>query len=662
MSYLYGAVILLEPGEPPEMDRHNLETMRSLGMNTAVIWPPVFYRPDKQYHFDRQRQFLDEAAKQQMQVIVELTGQVANLEYLPDSEYRDDYAVLNFDGTAAKMQNGLGELNYHHPAVKRKLKKFFTAAVTALKDHPALFAWDIWNETHFLSFDPYTLKHFRQWAKAKYKTVEAINFYWKKSYQTFSDIVFDQVTWAAIAPDVDWEEFRVQNLAGIAADWCQTVKQLDPKHPVIADNVMSNAVWSECARGTDDWLLAKSADVFGISFYPKTGGRLLKDNTPALRLMTFAGAMAAGGGEFVISELQSHYYSELFVAERVTPGEIICWCLEALTRNCRGIVFWKWAPFVSGFQVGGRGLVLADGSLSKRAEAAGEIGRLLEREPQLGEARVRLRAAILYDRQSKFMVKAINNRIRHLIGDDQVVKAMTKVYESTFERNIAVGFTTPETLKNEHDLQVLFLPCQLNLDAATAQALANFVRRGGTLVANYPFGDIDEYGRLYRNLPGGPLQPLLGAKHLDNLVVNGLEIQELELAPGAEILSSVKDYPLLFCRRHDRGKIIYCAGSLWTQTGFDGCIDRIFEVLLADRPDLITLNADCHVERMHHVDGDFLLVANYQNSPCVNVELDQTYQVKHLYGNGKLMLDGGKLSIIDAQMELLQLLPREAQS
>jgi len=662
MSYMYGAVILLEQNEPAEIDRRNLETMRSLSMNTAVIWPPVFYQPDGQPNFDRQRQFLDEAAKQQMQVIVELTGQVANLEYLPDSEYRDDYAVLNFDGTPAKMQNGLGELNYNHPAVKRKLKRFFAAAVNALKDHPALYAWDIWNETHFLSYDPYTLKRFQQWTEAKYKTVEAVNFYWKKSYRKFSDIAFDQVTWASILPEVDWEEFRVRNLAEIAGEWYDLVKKLDPAHPVIADNVMSNVVWSECSRGADDWLLAETVDTFGISFYPKTGGRLLKDNSPALRSMTFAGAMAAGGGSFVISELQSHYYSELFPAERVAPEELAAWCLESLTRNCRGIVFWKWAPFVSGFQVGGRGLVLADGSLSKRAVATRGIGQLLAQEPQLGEAQVELKVAILYDRQSKFTVKAVNNRVRHITGDDQAVKAMTKVYENAYRRNIAVGFTTPETLKNERNWQVLFLPYQLNLDAETARTLENFIRDGGTVVANYPFGDIDENGRLYRNLPGGPLQPLLGAKHLDNLVVDGREIQELELAPGAEILRRTGGYPLLFCRRHGQGKIIYGAASLWAQDNFDDCIEQIFTVLSADRPRLLTVKADCHVERMRHRDGDFLLIANYENLPCVNVELDQPCTVRPLYGSGKLVLDGKRLSITNAQTELVRLLPLEAQS
>ncbi len=639
-EFRYGAVVLLSEDDTPESLLATCRGMSSLSMNTVVIWPPVFYH-DGERDYTIQKMMLDAAGQCGMQVIIELTGQVSNLEYLPDCRYRDEFAVKNPDGTSALMQNGLGELNYNHPGVKKELRSFFRETVAALKDHPVLLAWDLWNETHFKSYDRLTVLAFQEFLQNKYRDIAELNRFWHKSYSNFNEIRLDPVTWASIVPDTDWEEFRTDNLAAILKEWADIVKSFDSGHPVIADNVMSNVVWSEFDRGTDDWKVAKAVDYFGISFYPKTGGRLLKINEPWLRSMTFAGAAAAGGGEFMISELQSHYYSEIFTAERVAPDELISWNLEALFQNCRGSVYWKYEPFKSGFQLGGRGLVLADGTFSKRAHAAAEFGEFIRKYPDAGRLRSVKKAAMLYDRHNNFAIKAVNNRVRHLIGEDQAVRAGYEVYRTAYDCNVQMAIVTPADDFSTYEL--LVLPYQMTISETLAAKLAEFMERGGRVAAAYPFGDISEKGTLYADLPGGPANRFIGARMVDCVAdtVDGqaVEVQELETA-GEVIKHTDGGLPYILRRKCGNGEFYYCSGN-----GTEDYYRRLFTGLNA-------FEADSHIEYARGESAEYLLVANYENQADCRVG-NATGFVK-IFGEGELIVSNDEIIIRGAKNCVLQ--------
>ncbi len=659
-EFLHGAVLLLEEDETRKGVERKCDGMRRLGMNTAVLWPPCFYKNGKR-DYSVQKMVLDCAEKAGLKVIVELTGQVSNLEYLPDCDWKDEYAVLNPDGTPARMQNGLGETNYNHPEVKRILHRFLTETLETFRNHPALLAWDVWNETHFKSYDSFTMKEFRQWLERKYGTIERLNTVWKKSYTAFDQIRMDPITWASIGPDCDWEEFRTDNLAAIAAEWTRIVRETDPDHPVIADNVMSNAVWSEFDRGTDDWKLAEQIDLLGLSFYPKTGGRLLKVNESWLRRLTFAGAFSAGNGKFLISEMQSHCYSEIFTAERVAPDELLDWNLEALFEGSQGTVYWKWEPFKAGFQLGGRGLVLADGSFSKRAAAVAEFSRLLADYPDLASLTPAKRAALLYDRTSNFTVKAINNRIRGIIGDDQCAQARFGVAMSAAERNLPLAVRTPDQIRRGglDGISLLFLPCQLVMDPPLAEELIRFLEAGGTIAANWPCGDISSDGRLAEDLPGGPLASLFHARQTDNLqdTFHGepVEIQKLELLSSETevLLRSDSGLPLVLKTRRGKGVFLYFASALWIDRFLHNrraCADAFWSLLPADSA---PVKADVPILCASGEEYDYVLVNNIEQRPECVLETDR--ETEQIFGAGTLLTKNGQRILAGARHAILRM-------
>ena len=158
--------------------------------------------------------------------------------------------------------------------------------------------------------------------------------------------------------------------------------------------------------------------------------------------------------------------------------------------------------------------------------------------------------------------------------------------------------------------RALFLPYQIRLDAPTAAAVRDFVAAGGTLVADAPCGAIDAGGLLYRDLPGGPLNEMLGAKLEDNLEIPAgapvewpgrgkaalaaaVEAEQLALPPDASLLASAGGVPLIYRRPWGRGAVVYAATPLWTaaDAGAPFLADALLGALVAADPALRPLAA-----------------------------------------------------------------------
>ncbi len=663
MSITYGTVFLLDRDASDEhVDKH-FAKMTELGLNTIVIWPPLFYENGEMY-FDKHLKAMNIAGKHGLELVIELTGQVPNLEFWPDCMYDEDVMVQDHDGSVVHGQNGLGELNFNHPRVQQRLREFIHACANTYKNHHVLKAWDVWNETHFKSFDPYTMKKFHSWLEKKYCSIGELNRVWSKSYTNFDQIYVDPVLWASIAPQVDWEAFRCDNLAAIVKFLCDCVHEVDDAHPCIVDNVMSNAGWHEVDRGTDDWLVAQNTDLYGISFYPKTGGRLLKDNSPWLRSLNLAGARSAGGGSFMISEFQSHTYSEIGVSERVSPSELLHWNFEALSHGANGIVYWKWAPFRWGMQIGGRGLVSADGRETPRADAAQRVAALLRDKPELCAGKpVDDQVGILFDQNVVRVLGATNNRIADLVGTDQLHRGVFGAYRALHRQNIHPRILTPEQLTAATDLKTLILPYQIAIDSTTSEALTEFVRNGGTVMVSFPFASFNDNCMLQEELPGGPLQELLGVRHEDNLAVDSitwkdgktfsldcsLDIQRVSIqaADRVETVATAEGVPLLLSIACGKGRIFCGAAALWNHI-YDIDNEALAGAILSElgtQQRYTTRREICVNETKLDSGERVLFICNYGDSNEIIIKQPTAAQAELVWGDGELLVDGAKLTI-----------------
>ncbi|QGQ98429.1 hypothetical protein EHS13_27860 [Paenibacillus psychroresistens] len=515
-AFKYGAVLKVQREFTLEDIKRSLESMKGIGMNTVVIWPAVFWWEDRtlaHYPFNTGRRILEMADELEMNIIMELEGQITCLEYMPDFVMRPEYFAVDADGHHLNKGTGYGYLNYSHPEVRMLLHKVFESAVSNYKDYSSLYGYDIYNETRFESFDSYTLQTFREWLKEKYGTIEALNDAWERTYYDWSQIQFSNWMWASVMPVVDYNQFKKFNMGRILREWSAVVKAIDPHHPTIADNVYASVSRDEhYVLPQDDWNVAESVDEFGISLYPKNDAVGL---TPSQRWQTLSGVHSASReGRFWISELQSHNVAMFNPFSVVKPHYLRWWCWEAISHGAKGIIYWKWDPFTKGVQTMGRGLVDTRGNYTVRAHEVKAIADVLAgHEREFAEYDRELpKVAILYDQLNHDFTKAYSRNHGQKLSDSILLDSLTGMYEAFWEEGVAADYVIPRNvLSGEvNKYKALFITSQVNVTVELAAAIADFMAQGGLVVCDGRFGAVDNLGMVHTVMPLGTRNDVLG--------------------------------------------------------------------------------------------------------------------------------------------------------
>lgn len=587
-TFPYGTVLKLDRGRKIEEIVADLEAIRAVGMNTVVLWPAAYWWEEPAgdfYPFATGRTILSHAERIGLQVIVELIGQIPTLEYAPHFLLKEGHLAVNRDGSYRRLARPYDFINFNHPEVRDLIRDYLRGAAAAYRELPALAGYDIWNETMFTSFDRFTLALFRDWLADKYGSVEGLNDSWESTYRVWEEVEFTEWSWASVMPVVDYNQFRKANIGMLLHEWRSWLAEVDPAHPCIADNIHSMITADgHYERPQDDWAVAGQVDHFGISFYPKNH---LPEMPPSERWEIFSAVRAAGPqGEFWVSEMQSHNQSLFNPFNGVLPHDLRWWNWEAVSQGAKGIVYWKWRPFRQGVQTYARGLVDAAGRATERSAEAGRIAALLtERSYFFSHARPEpARAAILYDPLSHDFAKAFLGTYSPLLSGSLYTDSIAGLYRALWDCNVAVDFVRPEEaeLLDPRVCRVLFASNQLVMSGRLARALEAYTVAGGVLVCDGKLGLIDERGHLHDELPGGPLNSLLGYRVVDtapdglgirlddgalgSLSLDGYhERQSLELGEGGSeaIAGFVNGDPALVRSTAGQGEIISIATSLW---------------------------------------------------------------------------------------------------
>ncbi len=563
-----------------------LSKIKNNGFSIVVIWPPAFWWEDTHnpdYPFAAGKYILTEAERLGLSIIMELAGQIPCLEYAPDFRLKEDHLVKTREGFPTEFCESYYSLNFNHPEVKRMTADFYGSVAAAYKDFPALYGYDIWNETMFTSFDDYTLQLFRNWLKNKYGNIMELNNSWDRAYLDWNDIHFTSWHWASVMPVVDYWEFKKDNIGMILDDWRTAVRKIDTEHPVIADNVGSMITADgNFNRPQDDWVLASAADEVGFSVYPKYD----QSQQHQTRWSTYTALRAATDGNgFWISELQTHTTTMMRAASYVYPHDLAWWTWEAISQGARGLIYWKWYPFIKGFQTMGRGLVNTRGEYTERSKTAASIAHVLNDAADFFTAAKppKARAAILFDRLSqefsKTYVEWVNRESNSLYID-----SIAGLTECLWDINIAYDFIRPEDLNEKlKDYKILFITNQLNADQALADSLIAFAEQGGVLVIDGKFGIIDNTGILYDDIPGAgltdafgfrfsdydygsmDLQMKFGAGQILNLSGSFERSRYNIIDSGTEVLSEFDEHsaPACISKTLGKGRVYFFATHLW---------------------------------------------------------------------------------------------------
>jgi len=629
----YGTVLKIQREFSMEDIYSHMDKIKQLGMNYIVIWPSVFWWEEKSdnYPYNTGIKILKYADELDIKIIMETAGQITNLEYLPDFLMKKEYYAKNFDGTLRNTYKGYDFLNYNHPEVNDLIEKQFSEIATYYKDYSALYGYDIWNETMFTSYDKYTLQLFKDWLKDKYKNIDQLNDIWEKTYYNWSQINFNKWIWASVMPVVDYEQFHKENVGMILNKWKKIIKEIDTEHPIIADNIHSTLTMDGCyERPQDDWNVSQNVDEMGFSFYPK--------NTPHMknweRWETLTGMRSSNHNKvFWISEMQSHHQAMYNPSSLVGVEEIKWWNWEAISHGAKGIIYWKWVPFIKGVQTFGRGLVDYRGEFNSRTDEIKKIINILDNNKEFSEFKPPTpKVAILYDSLNHDFSKAFSNYYQPHISNSIYLDSLAGLYEALWEQNILSNFVTPNDIDKmfSEGYKVLFINNQLNFDNNIIEALTDFVNKGGVLICTGRCGFIKDNGILNNKIPGGKFNSKIGCTLKDisvgnlNMITNdGIELQGfyekqlLDVNKESDILASYEDEnPAIIRNKHGKGEIIYISTYLWygyyqnKSIGIKKYLNKLTKEYNLKK---IDINNDIKINYLQGENGFIIFIFNYED-------------------------------------------------
>jgi beta-galactosidase len=207
------------------------------------------------------------------------------------------------------------------------------------------------------------------------------------------------------------------------------------------------------------------------------------------------------------------------VAAPVTAADLRLWGWAALSRGARAISYYAWYPMSSGYESGGFGLNHLDGTITDRAKLAGSIARVVDRNQSL----------FLNARPPRAELAVIYNPLAHFVGGRQRAAAyggpqgevvgierdsLLGVHRALFPRNVPLDYVHIEHLSTEklRQYKLVIVPYPLMLPERSVGALTEYVRDGGTLVAEARLGWNNERGFASDRIPGLGLADLMGAR------------------------------------------------------------------------------------------------------------------------------------------------------
>ncbi|HVV71845.1 MAG TPA: beta-galactosidase trimerization domain-containing protein, partial [Verrucomicrobiae bacterium] len=204
----------------------------------------------------------------------------------------------------------------------------------------------------------------------------------------------------------------------------------------------------------------------------------------------------------------------------VRPGVLRMFTYQLISRGATAILFFRWRQPRFGTEKF-HGAVLGhnartDGRVFREVAQLGEEMRLLA--PSLDGTRVKAETCILYTHDNEWALQQPNQPNKHFNLREHILLFYTALHD----RNIAVDFARPTEDLSHY--KIVFAPSLHLLAGGEADLLKLYVQNGGTLVATFNTGLVDEHN----------MAPDTGYPH-DLTDLFGLEVLEFDqLPPGEE--------------------------------------------------------------------------------------------------------------------------------
>jgi beta-galactosidase len=405
-------------------------------------------------------------------------------------------------------------------------RRIVTAMVKALGQHPQLIAWQVDNgiggHNTAASFNEESRRDWIAWLKAKYETVERLNellglHFWGQVVGDWEEVPMPMRAPTLHNPALwtDWRRF--------SSDTCLAFikMQVDILHEQTPDKPVTTNLRA-LTRKFDHFDMAEILDFVSIDSNATMNARSAENacEIDLLRSLKKTDVRTPGGetGFWCIEQKAAHVNWQE-VNSLVRPGVARLFTYQMVSRGASGVLYFFWRQPRMGSEKFYGGVLThdgrADGRTYKEISQIGEEMKLLA--PVLKGTRVVAETCILYSHDNEWMLDQPRTPNKHFKLRDHI----RFFHNALHDRNIPVDFARPTEDLSKYKLVIA--PSLHLLAGGEADLLKLYVQNGGTLVATFNTGLVDEHG----------IAPDTGYPH-DLTDLFGMEVMEFDPIPPGD--------------------------------------------------------------------------------------------------------------------------------
>ena len=486
--------------------------------------------------------------------------------------------VLRVNADRSKRLHG-GRHNhcYTSPIYREKVANINRRLAERYKDHPALIMWHISNEYGGECHCEKCREAFREWLKAKYKTLDKLNHEWWTAFwaHTYTD-------WSQIEPpsplgetathglSLDWRRFVTHQTTDFMKHEIRAVKEFTPDVPVTA-NLMP------FFDPLDYRVMAKELDVISWDSYPAWHG----EEYDQIRLASKTGLEH---DLFRSLKQQPHMLMESVPStvnwkpynKLKRPGMHMLSAMQAVAHGSDTVQYFQWRKSRGSAEKFHGAVVDHEGSENTRVfRDVSEVGARLARLDSIVGTCAKSRVAILYEWANRWALDSAQGFQR---DNKKLMETTEKHYFSLWKRGINTDVIGFEDDFARYDL--IIAPMLYLIPEEIIDKLEAYVKNGGTLLGTYTMGMVGENDLCHLGgFPGGRLKDVFGIwnEEIDTLypsdrnavTVDGKEYTAIDYCEllhlrGAKALGTYqKDFyagmPALTVNEYGKGRAYYIA-------------------------------------------------------------------------------------------------------
>ena len=487
----------------PEAIDEDFRLMELSGCNTFSlgIFAWTSYEPEEgKFNFD----WLD-------MIMERLAGKGYNAILATPSGARPAWMSLKYPEVRRVNRDGRREPykdRHNHcwtsPIYRHKVNIINTKLAERYKNHPALGAWHISNEYNGECFCELCLKSWQDWLRNKYGTLDNLNECWWTYFWSHNYTAWNQVDPHDACVDglrLDWRRFLTWQCCEFMKHEIAPLKRLTPEVPVTTNMMGFSDV-------LDYWRVAEVCDFIADDSYPCWYAP--EDNSDTGVNVSMEHDMhrsMKGGKPFLIMESCPSATNWQPYHRLKRPGVHKREMLLAIAHGADGTMYFQYRKGKGACEKFHGAVIDHVGHENTRVfNEVSEIGQIHGKLDCIIGTSVSPEVAVVYDWDVKYALEfshgPTNSRKNYL-------ETCIGMYRPFWQSGVPVDVI--ESTCSFDKYKVLVLPMLFMLKANVAERIQEFVSLGGTVVATYLTGIVDDCSRCFTGgWPGCGLRKVFG--------------------------------------------------------------------------------------------------------------------------------------------------------